>query len=182
MHMRQRKQLVALSAAAVAVVAVAVLLVGLTRPVRVQAAPTQRPTPAPRTAQNGQPPVATDVAEVKRPTLAELQRVSAFDLRRPLYDPPKAASSDEPDHEEVSAQRARQSMQVRLMGTTHEPGHSMALFRKMNSRQEWCKIGESVEDPGGPVKVTAIDMEKVTVEFRGQTFELDVPVWREGQQ
>jgi hypothetical protein len=102
-------------------------------------------------------------------SLEDLARVCGMDLRRPLYDapsPPPAAGAAAPP---------AAPMAVRLVGTIVEPGHSMAVFQKPDGSFELCAQGESVADAGGAVAVTAINQDKVTVQYLGQTQELALP-------
>ena len=64
--------------------------------------------------------------------LAELQQLCSLDLRKPLFEGPKALQA-------ASAPPLPQStMTVRLVGMVDEPGHSMAMFQKSDGAIVLC--------------------------------------------
>jgi hypothetical protein len=166
MTVQQRKRAIGLVAGLVGLAGLAILAAAVAVPLE-----TGAPEPAPQAPAVGPPPDdrgADQTPGASRPTLGELARVSAMDLRRPLHDPPATAAA---------APKAASAvpMTVRLVGTIVEPGHSMAVFRKADGSFELCAQGESVTDAGGAVTVTGVAPEKVTVEYAGQAQELAVP-------
>jgi hypothetical protein len=167
MTVRQRKRVIGLVAGLVGLAGLAVLVGAVAAPLE-----TAAPGPAPQPPAGGPPTDqrgADQTPDASRPTLGELARVSAMDLRRPLWDPPATAAA-------APNAASAVPMTVRLVGTIVEPGHSMAVFRKADGSFELCAQGESVTDAGGAVTVTAVAPEKVTVEYAGQAQELAVPL------
>lgn len=108
----------------------------------------------------------------ERPTHAELDPILSLNLRRPLYDPvvsaPQRAATPKPA-------ATASPIPVRLIGTIHEPGHSMAMFQKSDGSIEVCPQGQSVKDGQKEVKVITIGRRTVTVEHEGQSQDMAVP-------
>jgi hypothetical protein len=170
MNVRQRKQLIGLVAALLALGAVASLVAGLAVPVGVD--------PPKQAAAKNDPGVAAQAAvassqkaaEKSRRLLAQLQPLCAVELRRPLTDPPGSTQGGS-----GGSGQPQRPMTVRLVGLASEPGHSMAVFAKGNGAIEICPQGQSIDDAGGPVTVTKIELDKVTVQYGGQSQVLTLP-------
>jgi hypothetical protein len=149
----------------------AVLAVGFAMPVElpVTASPAPRGSATslskPVQAQTGRTAFAPQSA------LDELQRLSAVDLRAPLFDPPPALPA--PAAEVPVAHRS--TMTLRLVGTIVEPGHSMAMFQKPDGSIALCAQGQSIDEAAATVTVTHVSHHRVTVQFAGQSIELDLP-------
>jgi hypothetical protein len=168
MTVHQHKKVIGLAAALVAVGGLAVLAAGLSLPLGVEtnppamhiagagaaAAPAGAPTP------NG--------AEGSTPALAELQRLCAMDLRRPLHDSARPLSRGRSGPKVAP----KPTMSVRLIGTVNEPGHSMAMFQKRDGSIALCAEGQSVDDAAAKVTVIRIEHQKVTVRHNGRSREL----------
>lgn len=112
-----------------------------------------------------------DQAPAQAPALdlAELKRLCATDLRRPLFDPtpvkPKA----------TAAAPALSALRVRLIGTANEPGHAMAMLEKSDRTIAWCAEGQSITDGGGVLTLAKVENEKVKVLYGGKEYELVMP-------
>ncbi len=160
MNVRQRKRAIGLAAAAVGLAAVAVLAAGVAVPL--ETGPDEPDVPSSEGAGGAarDPAAEQAKAERARAKLAELQRVSGLDVRRPLQDAPVAGGA------------SKVPMTVRLIGTVDEPGHSMAMFQKKDGTIALCAEGQSVDDAGGAVTVKRIDQQTVTVEYADETIEL----------
>jgi hypothetical protein len=97
--------------------------------------------------------------------LAELQQLCEKDLRGPLFDPPQTRQA---------RPAKRPSMTMSVVGIVSEPGHSMAMLQKSDGTVVLCAEGETVEDAGGPVTVTKVEQQKVTVRYGGEVLDVDV--------
>lgn len=163
MTTRQRIKTIWIVSAAVNGIAVLALAAGLLTDVSVDATesvPYVRPGQAART--------TTDTNSDKGlPELAQLQRAASFDLRRPLIDPAKPQTA--------ARTPARRTMSASLIGTVHEPGHSMAMFQTSDGIK-FASEGETIPDRSGPVTVTTIGTKAVTVRFANQTRSLPLPL------
>ena len=166
MNVRQTSSLIGAAAVLAALGCAAILVAGLTVPVRVAGGGGGGSLGKARgTATSGQAAGETR-AEHSQQALAELQQLCDRDLRRPLFDPP-------PQKVEVAA-ASRAPMTLSLVGIVKEPGHSMAMFRKNDGAILLCGLGESVDDAGGAVTVTGIDQQKVTIRYGGAVREVTV--------
>ncbi len=161
--------MVGLAVGVVAFGAVAVLALGLTAPVRVagDVAEAASDTTKEAGASVGRP--AADDSAPAHPPLAELVRLSQLDLRRPLYDPPAEET------EQAASPKPATTMPVRLVGTVHEPGHSMAIFQKSNGLIEFAGPGQHIEDAGAKVTIVEVGRKTVTVAYGGASHQLTVP-------
>jgi len=166
MNPRQKKRWLVAGAAGLGAIAVAIMVAGLSLPVRVDA----------KASDVGAKVVSTTSRDVKpredqtkRLTLAQLQRLGAMPLRRPLYDAKQPVATN------VSQQPVAKPMTLRLVGTINEPGHSMAMFQKSDGSIELCALNQSIDDAGGAVTVTHIEPNKVIVEYNGQSRDLEIP-------
>ncbi len=168
MTIRQKKIAFTFAAVLLAVACVGVLAGGVMLPVRVEAEahgnlpelPTANGTDA-----NDAPADPNRMARV----FADLQRLTGLDLRRPLVEkktPPKEAPKDAP------APR----LQLRLLGTAEEPGHSLAYFQKRDGTTVWLGKGDRLKTPVGEVVVTGITSETVRLTVNGQPMDLRAPV------
>jgi len=164
MNRRTRTNLMAFAAATLAVGAVAIVVGGLLLPV--DEVGDRSPT------QNEHVETVGDSAEENAPpagpSMEELQRLCAIDLRKPL-------DADSADAAPESAASAGAPLPVQLIGTIHEPGHSMAMLRKANGTIEVCAEGDRVEEGAVSVQVTRVERDKITVKFDGASRELVVP-------
>jgi len=167
MTVRQRKQWIVLAAALVALVGAGLLAMALVVPVRV-AIPSNATDPQLSPPQASETPTASEPAV----TLADLERIAAMDLRHPLDDPsPMAPAGSAP-----LAPPSGPPPAISLVATILEPGHSMAVFRKAGGALVLCPQGQRIDDAdGGPIIVTAVEREKVVVEYGGYSHELLFP-------
>ncbi len=173
MTIRQRKKIIALAAGLVGLGAAAVLAAGLTLPVQVEA-----PEPAAADAGTSAPALpdgAPSGAEAgpSKAALAELLRLCAADLRKPLQEAAPAAPGAGPAAK--AGPRAARSLTVRLIGTAIEPGHSLAMFQKPDGSIELRAEGQALDDAAGGFTVTRIEDLKVTVKVGSETRELAIP-------
>ena len=167
MSLRRRKRIIWLAAAVVASAGAATLVWGLALPVNiaVDGSTSHAETPGAGDLLAG---AARNAPVHPMVSLDELQRVCGLDLRRPLGEAPMAASG-------VTGGPAKSPMTLRLVGTVNEPGHSMAMFQKVDGSIELCALGQSIDDAGGTVTVTRIEEQKVVVQYGAQSLELVVP-------
>ncbi|MFW5839856.1 MAG: hypothetical protein ACOCZE_04670 [Planctomycetota bacterium] len=112
-----------------------------------------------------QEPSQTDEAEKLDPD--QLARLTQVDLRRPLYD-------DQVTQTPRSA-APRAQLTVRLIGIAVEPGHSVAMLIDPAGKILLAQAGETVEIPGGPMKVIAVLDDSIRVEFQGRIQALPLP-------
>lgn len=169
MNVRQRNNVICATAALVGLGGLALLAWGLVDRVEVgsQNDPASR-APVPDQAADG--PASDDPAPA-RFEIAELQRLCARDLRRPLFDPaPKLAEKTA-----TKKAAAKANLSVKLIGTVSEPGHSMAMLLKSDRTFAWCAEGQSIEDRGIELTVTKVDSDRVTVRYGGKVHELELP-------
>lgn len=170
MNPRQKKRVIYLTGACVALGAVGVLAAGFMSPVTV--APKGSIVKSGSTRGPGGEGVGEGVVSKEDGrSLAWLREVCSIELRRPLFDPPPPPPPPKDQQRTVSSR----PMTVRLVGMVYEPGHSMAVFQKPDGTRELCAEGESIDDAGGQVTVKKVEMEKVIVEYGGQSHELIPP-------
>jgi hypothetical protein len=162
MNLRQRKRLIYLVGVMAGLLGIAVMLVGVWRAPQIEI----------NRVGDGQ---ATDGQVVgndltldslsSQLAWMDLARVSAIDLRHPLYDPPPPPPPPP----------AKVALPVTLMGTFEEGDHSMAVFQLASGATEIRHSGEQFDTPAGTIKVIQVQRTTATVEFRGQTYELTTP-------
>lgn len=173
MTVRRRKMLIWLLAGALAAPSVAVVALGLTVPVRVETDQPSMTSGGPSEEPSAKAMAAASRDRQRRAAMAQLLQLCQRDLRKPLYD------SDSPAEAEADRTAARRpgpsSLTLRLIGTVNEPGHSMAMFQKKDGSIALCAQGESVDDAGGPVTVTRVEYEKVSVQCGNRAHELVIP-------
>ncbi len=169
MNARLRRRIVNLATGLVALAALAVLVGGFALPVRVPrpAGASTGDSPADATAPATRPGRQEDRGGA--PSLADLKRLAAIDLRRPLFDEPTAGEASE------QAPAPPAPLPVSLIGIADEPGHSMAIFQTSKGGIKVCAEGQSVEADGVTVKVLEIDRGTVTVLHAGAPRELSLP-------
>ncbi len=105
--------------------------------------------------------------------LAGLQKLANYNWRRPVF-------GDAADEEFMAGDGTGRAMSLKLVGVVVEPGHSMALFQKPDGSVEVCPVGQMVDDSGGKVKVTKVEVDRAVVVFGGVTQTLMVPMQTEG--
>ena len=175
MNVRQRKNLIAASAALVALAGAAVLAAGLVLPVTIS--PSDSHTLA-RTAGGkaaSTQAIASDTADSSQQWREDLLRLCQVDLRRDLFEVPTvAAPAIDPATTPSTAAQAS-SLSIRLIGTIIEPGHSMALFQKATGIVELASQGDTFDDGGVAVTVVTVEPLKVTVRRAGVSIELVIP-------
>jgi hypothetical protein len=173
MNIRQRKRTIYLASGLIAAIGLAVAAWALATPVEIARpadASGDAPGPAPgRTGAAG--PSYRQPGEGDGISRDELARLCARDLRRPLFAPePTVEQAEKPE----PRPQPRRPMSAQLVGTIVEPGRSMAVFRMSDGSFELCGTGESIEDPGGEVKVRNIEPYEVTVNYASQTRTLTI--------
>jgi hypothetical protein len=169
MTLRQTKRSIIIAAAITALAALSAVVAGVAWPYDLGLDdPGADPAPAAPGSSSANSPGGSAPAL----DLAQLQALCAIDLRRPLLDDPTAAQADQ--QPVVAAAPPGSALSLRLVGTAHEPGQSIALFQKPDGKIELCALGKTLDDPAGPVKVTHIEHRKVTVEFAGGSLELAI--------
>lgn len=164
MNLHQQKRVIGLAAAFVGLGGGAVLMVGLSLPVQSK---TYEPETPVRPAGTAAPAETAGVRETgtSLPPLAELQRLGAMDLRKPLYGSSSVG--------EVGPTSPPASpMAVRLVGTINERGHSMGIFQKQDGSIEVCAQGRSFDDAGAVIRIVKVEDQKVTVQHAGGSCEL----------
>lgn len=166
MNPRQKKRLLIVGAAVLGVVAVVIVGVGLSLPVRVDVDDSGVHVKVVSATSQDTKPQEVQAAGL---TLAQLQRLGAMPLRRPLYDAKQPVATN------VRQQPVAKPMTLRLVGTINEPGHSMAMFQKSDGSIELCALNQSIDDAGGAVTVTHIEPNQVTVKYGGQSRDLEIP-------
>jgi hypothetical protein len=164
MTVQRQKSLLTLAAGLMVLASLALLVGGFVLPVRVDRKPL---SPADSSARS-----KTDGAETKTSKLdwPQLMRLSAGDLLRPLYDEP-ARSSDDPN----STPRPQPALNIRLLGTAREFGHSMAMFMKPDGSVEWCAEGDRFKVGNEEIVLMKVEQHKVTLRARDNTMELKIP-------
>jgi len=166
MNVRQRKRSIQFAGVFVAVCTAAVLTAGLVLPVEVDSS---RPVPGKRagSAPASRPAEGKGTEDSLRPTLADLRKTCALNLRRPLFDKPP------PKKKPIAGKTPRKPVAsatgIRLVGIADEPGHSMAMFQKPDGSIGVCAEGGSIDIKGSRLSVISIKDRKVTVTYGGST-------------
>lgn len=174
MTLRQRKTVIWLLAGVLAAAAAAIVVAGLVVPVRVEtddgssAGGKAKVSSAARVTGKGS-------SRPQRPALADLLGLCRTDFRRPLYDADELAENPKTGKAAAGKRAVRSPLTLQLIGTVNEPGHSMAVFRKRDGSIALCAQGESIDHAGGPVTVTQVEYEKVTVRYGSRSHELVIP-------
>lgn len=169
MNIKQRKNAIVVAAVLAGLSAAIVLMLGLMMPVAI--APVQFNTPSGiADAPGGQS--TSDHKGRGVPPPAELQRVCAIDLRRPLFDSAASAATQTAAAAPVAP---ASSVALRLIGTLIETDHSMAVFVKADGSIVVRGLGQKIDDPAGPATVAVIEYRKVSVQIRGESVDLILP-------
>lgn len=103
--------------------------------------------------------------------LQPLMRICGRDWRKPFADNGDDAAANTGDG--PSAQQV--FMNLRLIGTVIETGHSMAIFQKPDGSVSVCAEGGRMDEGGTRVTVNKIVGTVVTVSCGGQTQTLAMP-------
>ncbi len=165
MNVRRQKRLISLTAAVIAVAAIATLVVGLSAPVDIEAAPTTR-----LSVDDANPDTASDPnTETNKLTLTDLRRVSSLDLRRPLFEDPTPAVTQTQAQPTVP-------LNLTLVGTVQEDGHSMAMLRKADGSITVCAEGATLDNPAGTITIKQVETDRVTLIHRGLPRVLEITV------
>ena len=185
MNTRQRKRSIWLAAALLALGSAALIAWGLAAPVRLT--PPKRanlPSIEPVAANQPDTPPnpANNPPSSNRPALAELTRLTAIDLRKPLY-PPETEKNKTKDDNTQPAPPPQNPLTLRLVGTIIEPGHSMAMLQNTRDQSiQLCPEGETIEHGNGKVTVTRVDPHKATVQYAGRSHVLETPRSKKGER
>lgn len=183
MTIRQRKQMLYAAAALLVVLAFVCAGLGVILPVTTPTVQPDLPVrirPVAGNADSGDPDTPSDRSTAQSaapgagwPELdrATLRRLAGRPWRQPLFEP----TEPEPNQPEKNAPDPAPSITLRLIGTAHEPGRSVAILRKSDGSTELCERGQSFTDRGATVTVTDIGPRAVTVEVNGSPRELTLP-------
>ena len=93
--------------------------------------------------------------------LSAFARLWDVNLRRPLYDSPTPAKT-------LPKPKPPAPLNMRLVGTMIEPGHSMAMFITKGGRIELRRVGQTVAQ----AKVVTIQADRVKLMYHGREHTL----------
>ncbi len=171
---RQKQQYwMKLTAATLMVVSLLVLLMGVLLPVKTEAVEAETQSLMGTNAAGAgtaTPPAKTTT--IDRVDLAALLKVARVNWQRPVF-------AEGGDDELAAGDGSGLPMSLRLVGVVYEPGHSMAIFQRQDGSMEVCPVGQMVDDAGGNVKVTRVEVDRAVVVFGGVTQTLMVPMQTE---
>ena len=116
---------------------------------------------------------------VSSPPLEDLAGVWGKELRRPLYDPPKAPKKTVPSDKKESKKKRRGGGNgseggLRLVGTMLEDGRSLAVFMNASGEIDLKGVGETLELAPG-TRLDRIDPTEVTVSIQGRATTFRLP-------
>jgi hypothetical protein len=112
-----------------------------------------------------------------RPDLAALRQICQRPLRGPLFDE-QAKSDPTTPH----APQAATVMNLRLVGTILEAGHSMAMFSKPDGSIVLCAVGQTTAPEDASVFVEEVTSLGATVRHNGKRLQLTLPKPPGGQR
>jgi hypothetical protein len=167
MNFRQRKRVMLLGAVVLGCASAAVLAGTFMLPVQVEPRVDADAAPSPGKGDKQDQPA--DPGPGDPPVEEELLRqLSAIDLRRALYDQPETPDKQPPG-------QPKPKLQLRLVGTAEEPGHSTGFFLKPDGQIELLSAGETLKTPRGEVTVIEVKDRVARVRFAGQEIQLKAP-------
>jgi len=179
MTIRRRKQLLYTAAGLLVALTVACVGLGLAMPVTTPRVDAEPPVPIrPVAGADDSADPATAAGNAAAPTAgwpeldrATLRRVANRPWRQPLFAQPEP----DPEQPEPAQPSPAPSINLRLIGTAHEPGRSVAILRKSDGTTELLEQGQSFTDRGATITVSAIGPRSATVEVNGSPRELKLP-------
>lgn len=166
MTARQRKLTIHVAAALLVLGAAVVSLAGLLLPADVVV-----PEPSLRLPDAAQPSgISSNPVTSDQPGLAALRQACQRPLRAPLFDDQTPTTTVTPDVPQTAT-----VMNLRLVGTILEAGHSMAMFAKPDGSIVLCAEGQTTAPEDASVTVERVTYQNATVRHNGKPLQLTLP-------
>jgi len=108
-------------------------------------------------------------AKAALPSLQQFQQVWRKPLRRPLFDPPPAATAAR-----TSTPPPQAPLRIKLLGTVLEPGQSMAMFAVPPGTITIKRVGEAIGEAPNQAEIMDIQTDRAVLRCQGQTMTVEI--------
>ncbi len=110
------------------------------------------------------------------PPLDDFRQLTNKPLRRPLVDPPPPPPPEKKKKRKNRASAPRRpSVNLQLVGTVLEVGHSVAILINPQGELTLGTEGQELRLPPAGVRVERVELDRVLLSFRGETITLEMP-------